>query len=405
MRKWHPIRGNFASAVTGVVVGGLIALAGDSLTGTHSPKPRPPLQFSKIHLLDESGSRMHFPSRILLAWSPREGLPLGTARALEQLRVVRRVTTVLAGVDWLYASRTSSGVEIDAPRAGFAIPIESALVRPKEYAAFVPPGDREAILALKRGGALLSQTAAKLRGAAEGLRVRLSDREVEVTGIVSDTASAGYEMLLGGKVPAAWERVDRFFLIELKRADGRKIVERRINSLLQPGALVRLRAQGETPFLRYGDAVLPHMLIKDAFGEFAARPLPDGRLIVDPRWRRQNIVTRRVPLLGTVTCHRVLFPQLRAALRDINSAALGWAIDPDQYAGCYKTRFIDADPGGRLSHHSWGIAFDVNALENAYGTKANIDGRLVEIIESHGFTWGGRWLIPDGMHFEWVRFP
>ena len=22
-----------------------------------------------------------------------------------------------------------------------------------------------------------------------------------------------------------------------------------------------------------------------------------------------------------------------------------------------------------------------------------------------GFTWGGRWVVPDGMHFEWVRFP
>jgi hypothetical protein len=27
--------------------------------------------------------------------------------------------------------------------------------------------------------------------------------------------------------------------------------------------------------------------------------------------------------------------------------------------------------------------------------------RIVDLIEAQGFTWGGRWIIPDGMHFEW----
>jgi hypothetical protein len=30
---------------------------------------------------------------------------------------------------------------------------------------------------------------------------------------------------------------------------------------------------------------------------------------------------------------------------------------------------------------------------------------IVQIMERNGFTWGGRWLVPDGMHFEWARFP
>jgi hypothetical protein len=25
-------------------------------------------------------------------------------------------------------------------------------------------------------------------------------------------------------------------------------------------------------------------------------------------------------------------------------------------------------------------------------------------MREHGFTWGGDWLVPDGMHFEWVSF-
>ena len=52
-----------------------------------------------------------------------------------------------------------------------------------------------------------------------------------------------------------------------------------------------------------------------------------------------------------------------------------------------------------------GIAFDINVASNAPGTRPDQDPRLVEIMEEHGFTWGGRWLIPDGMHFEYRREP
>ena len=26
-------------------------------------------------------------------------------------------------------------------------------------------------------------------------------------------------------------------------------------------------------------------------------------------------------------------------------------------------------------------------------------------MREHGFTWGGRWTVPDGMHFEFVDIP
>jgi hypothetical protein len=25
------------------------------------------------------------------------------------------------------------------------------------------------------------------------------------------------------------------------------------------------------------------------------------------------------------------------------------------------------------------------------------------VMEAHGFLWGGRWTVPDGMHFEFVE--
>jgi hypothetical protein len=34
-----------------------------------------------------------------------------------------------------------------------------------------------------------------------------------------------------------------------------------------------------------------------------------------------------------------------------------------------------------------------------------MDCRTVQIFRKHGFAWGGNFLTPDGMHFEWVGQP
>jgi hypothetical protein len=150
---------------------------------------------------------------------------------------------------------------------------------------------------------------------------------------------------------------------------------------------------------------LSQLLVKATFGEFSAEPRRDGTIATQTAWRAKNIVAREVPILGEVTCHRGLFPQLEQAMQEAADAGLAFTIDPDDFGGCYGPRFIDSNPGGRLSHHSWGIAIDFNVAQNRPGTPPDLDRRFVRIMESNGFTWGGRWLIPDGMHFEWVRFP
>jgi hypothetical protein len=276
------------------------------------------------------------------------------------------------------------------------------VVEPREYARFVPASERDAILSLSPGRALLARTAAEIRGATVGTRIRLTGRRLNVAGIVSDVATNGYEALVAAPVPRSWERIDDFMLIETRRgARGR--IEARLQSLLEPGRRLRTRIGGEQPFLRYGDAVQPMMVIKEKFGEFAGRPLADGRIEVDPRWRRENIRTRTVPLLAEVTCHRALFPLLRAGLSEIRRS--GFAHLVEGFAGCYSPRFISRDPEGRISHHAWGIAVDMNPASNPFGAEPNMSPRIVQIMESWGFTWGGRWLIPDGMHFEWTAFP
>jgi hypothetical protein len=388
------------SAAVGACIGGAAVLALGSSGRVDGPRPAP----EKPASLAEPITTPTRPSKILLGWAPG-GLPAEAEAAVEDLRGVRGATTVIAGLDWISATHAPDGSVIDRPGDGYAIPFESAVIEPKEYAHFVSPADRAAVEGLTPNEILLARTESRLRGSSDGTMVRFDGRVQRVAGTVADETTNGYEGLLAGPVPATWQRADSFVLVRLTKTRARKAVERTLRSLLSPGQVLRVRAQGETPFLRYGDAVLPQMLVKDAFGEFAARPLSTGSIQIQPGWVKRNIKTARVPILGRVVCHKALFPQLRSALRQVTTGGLTYAVDPDDYGGCYSPRFIDSNPGGRLSHHSWGIAIDINVAENAFNSRPDQDERLVKIMENQGFTWGGRWLTPDGMHFEWVEWP
>ena len=56
-----------------------------------------------------------------------------------------------------------------------------------------------------------------------------------------------------------------------------------------------------------------------------------------------------------------------------------------------------------LFRSSWAV--DLNVAGNPTGLASAQDPRLVEVMERWGFTWGGRWLVPDPAHFEWLRSP
>lgn len=395
---------NVAAAVVGAIIGAVVVLAAEGATrdlptrsATPVASPVPSIKVEQPHRLD--------PKRtVLLAWSPG-GLPAGTEAALERLPSVISATTIKAGLDWIESSKTTDGTVLDRPTSGHAIPFEVAIVEPAEYADYVAPSEREAILGLQPGQAVLAQTGSELRGAGAGLRIGMRGGRILIAGVVSDATTQGYEALLAGDVPETWQRTDRFVLMRVKHRSAQRAVSSLIRERLEPGRVLRIRAQGETPFLRYGDAVLPQLHVKAAFGEFSAAPHADGSITTQTGWRTKNIVSREVPILGEITCHRALFPQLTQAMQQTQDAGLAFTIHPDDFGGCYGPRFIDSNPGGRISHHSWGIAIDFNVAQNRPGTPPDLDRRFVRIMENNGFTWGGRWLIPDGMHFEWVRFP
>jgi hypothetical protein len=141
----------------------------------------------------------------------------------------------------------------------------------------------------------------------------------------------------------------------------------------------------------------------ELIGSMNFRILKDGFIDPDPAWVAANIVHGEVPILGEVTCHRVLFPQLFAALSEIESEGLSPEIDVKQYGGCYVPRFISRDPRRGLSMHAFGLAVDLNVSQNYYGTRGHMDPQVVAIFEEWGFAWGGRWSEPDPMHFELAR--
>jgi hypothetical protein len=138
--------------------------------------------------------------------------------------------------------------------------------------------------------------------------------------------------------------------------------------------------------------------VADAVGVYRYTVLGGGRIAPDPDWVRTHITTEVVPLLGAITCNKVVFPQLKAVLQEIHDRGLDDKIHPEQFAGCYYPRFIAGS--STLSNHAFGLALDINAVENQRGTVGLIDRGVVSIFQEWGFTWGGDWGYTDPMHFE-----
>ena len=135
-----------------------------------------------------------------------------------------------------------------------------------------------------------------------------------------------------------------------------------------------------------------------AFGAFSYRYYDDGTIQPDARWVRENIVTATVPVFGRVTCHRLMVPQLRGALAEVEAEGLAGSLHT--YNGCYVPRFIERNPTRSISLHTWGIAIDLDSATNYRGIAGTMDPKVVAIFKKWGFRWGGDWTYTDPMHFE-----
>ncbi len=327
---------------------------------------------------------------VALVWTPTR-LPDDLKTKVEGLGGVTVVIEVRAGQAYLRSS-TSDGVSVDDPPGPAVIPMEVIAVESQALRDLDPVG----AAALADGKVLLSETSARIRRLGVGDVVTL-DRDWVVGGIGEDRLYGAAEMVFPvEEAPAGL--IPKYLLIgfDIDRA----VMETEVRAILPVDQPLRFRGPGETPFLRHGDAVLPQAVIKEIFGEFYVTDLDDAGFRIESGWVAENIVTDTLPLIGQVSCHRAVMPQVWEIVEDMVEAGQGGLIDPAGFRGCYNPRFIAGST--MISHHTWGIALDVNYPGNEQGLSPTLDPELVERFKDAGFGWGGDWLIPDPAHFEWT---
>jgi D-alanyl-D-alanine carboxypeptidase len=223
------------------------------------------------------------------------------------------------------------------------------------------------------------------------------DAEVGGTEIVMSTAQAD---VLGAVIPTSvliYGQFDRTTLDNALAARG-----------IGPDPKIRVR--------RSWDAFDPDNTIglaktKKLLGEFAYSVTESGAVLVDDAWRAAYIPNREPYPTGiNAACNNALKADLTAALQAVVNAGLAGAIDvanANTYGGCFGPRFsrIVGTQLGSLSRHTWAQALDTNTVANCQGCVPQMDCRVVRIFRAHNFAWGGNFLNPDGMHFEWVGEP
>jgi hypothetical protein len=330
---------------------------------------------------------------VALVWGLRR--PERAARRLRRHPAIAAATVLGRGVVLFRRSRVGDRV-VQRVRAGYAIPLDAIAVNPRRYARTVPPEARVAFAQLRPGTIVISQTESALRGVGAGAVFDLADgRRARVVAVVDDALLREAEVAVAEGDP----RVPplRSTVIAALRAP---VTLRELIRAAERGAAARILPGGPVPAAGPVGPARPGRL-KVQFGEPAVG-LPYGSdwVRISPAFRRRYIIAGRVPILGTVTCHRAMFKPLRAALGELVRRGLAGLVDPGDFAGCYAPRRIQAR--GQLSLHAWGLAVDLNASRNPFRGRSHQDRRLVRVMEKHGFTWGGRWPTrPDPMHFEY----
>lgn len=176
-----------------------------------------------------------------------------------------------------------------------------------------------------------------------------------------------------------------------------------------------LTTRSDTRIRRSWDAVDPDLTLglastKALLGEFAYNVAADDTVTLAGNWVQTYLPPDREVLLAEIPirarCNLKIRADLIAALTDVYLAGLAGAFDlgnTNTYGGCFNARFNRLSAAiGSLSRHSWGGALDANTVTNAQGAVPTMNCGVVRIFRKHNFAWGGNFLTPDGMHFEWV---
>jgi hypothetical protein len=358
-----------------------------------------------VHPPPIGGSSRYVGPHNYLAWVPGGFDDPRFRQKLERLRGLDEAVVVAGDTLWLRKTADADGRVVHEPPSPYAFPIDAFAVQASDYAPFVGAGVRDEIVrALNAGKAVLGERSARLRRLGSGGTLTFRTGTVRVGAVVPDDAVGWAEVLVSRDVGRRLGIThERYLLAQPTRDLTRPAWKRTLLPFVGDDPL-RVDVPGGTRFLRVASGVNPPILVKEVFGEFAATPQSDPAfLTIQPSWVERNIVTTEVPLLGTITCHRKLIPMVEGALEEI--LASGLTSEIKVYSGCWASRTVSRSPTAPPSFHAYGAAIDINAPQNPYGAKPTMNPDVVRIFGSWGFNWGGDFLIPDGHHFEWWKFP
>ena len=271
-------------------------------------------------------------------------------------------------------------------------------------------GGEEMAAVLATGRVIMGENSARIRDARVGDTVSLRDsrdrvRRFTVGMIVSNGYAQGEDLIMSAAdgVSMGVTKVSRVSITGFGRpADLYAALRRRKVDL---GVTYRLRTTWDLP---NPDATLGIATAKLQLGEFAFRPTNSSAIHVEDAWRAANIswLHRYEAIKLRNNCHKKIVDAIEGALRDVAKAGLAGKIDvanANRYGGCYVGRYNRlAGIFGAPSRHAFGMAIDMNTVENAQGKTPVLDCGVVRIFRKWGFAWGGNFWPADGMHFEWV---
>ena len=276
--------------------------------------------------------------------------------------------------------------------------IAAVAVDPSTFRSFTAKGTAESDpvwQAVARGEAVVSHEAAKAAGLRLGVSLPLTGGAAEADvrlGALATTGLPRADLVLDERLAAALglPRGNAMLLTAPEGTDP-VVFAAEVREVAGSAAVDLLQVPAPVARLTGGEAA-------EDLGAFSYRYFADGTIEPDARWVRDNIRTEVVPVMGRVTCHRLMLPQLRGALQEVQDAGLAGTLKT--YDGCYVPRFIERNPERSISLHTWGIAIDMDAATNYRGIEGTMHPRVVDIFKRWGFAWGGDWNYTDPMHFE-----
>lgn len=273
--------------------------------------------------------------------------------------------------------------------------------------------------AMTSNGIVMSEGTASRRDAQAGDVVTLlslygAEIDFTISAVVADEVTGGTELLM---TPEAAARIslDRKSSIVMWGFGSRDAMDDALEDNGLVSTRIRIRRSWDPPD---PDDTLGMGATKDLLGEFAFRVNSNGSVTQESAWQRDNLPSGRTLLNSSIRirarCHDVIEPALKAAFAEAAAAGVGNVFDvgdANSAGGCHVPRFNTLSSSstiGFLSRHSWGMAIDTNTRGSCQGCAppdfATDSGgcTAVRIFRKHGFAWGGNFLTPDGMHFEYV---